>query len=72
MGLPVIQHPVFTLTLPSTKQKINYRPFLVKEEKMLLIAQSSGESSDIVRAVKQVVANCILQVCSKHYQTDIP
>jgi hypothetical protein len=60
MGLPVIQHPVFTLTLPSTKQKINYRPFLVKEEKMLLIAQSSGESSDIVRAVKQVVANCIL------------
>jgi hypothetical protein len=60
MGLPLIQHPVFTLTLPSTKQKINFRPFLVKEEKMLLVAQSSGEAGDIVRAVKQVVANCIL------------
>ena len=60
MGLPVIQHPVFILTLPSTQQKINYRPFLVKEEKMLLGAQSSGEAGDIVRAVKQVVANCIL------------
>ena len=60
MGLPVIQHPVFILTLPSTQQKINYRPFLVKEEKMLLVAQSSGEAGDIVRAVKQVVANCIL------------
>ncbi len=60
MGLPVIQHPVFTLTLPSTKQTVNFRPFLVKEEKMLLVAQSSGEASDIIRAVKQVVANCIL------------
>ena len=61
MGLlPVIQHPTFHLTLPSTQQKINYRPFLVKEEKILLIAQSSGDQSDIVKAVKQVVSNCIV------------
>jgi hypothetical protein len=62
MGLPVIQHPTFTLTLPSTKQIVQYRPFLVKEEKILLIAQASGEQTDILRAVKQVVANCILSL----------
>lgn len=60
MGLPVIQHPIFTLILPSTKQTVTFRPFLVKEEKMLLVAQSSGEQSEIVRAIKQVVQNCIL------------
>lgn len=60
MGLPVIQHPAFTLNLPSTKQKIEFRPFLVKEEKILLIAQTSGDQGDIIRAVKQVVSNCIL------------
>lgn len=59
MGLPSIQHPVFSLTLPSTQQKVNFRPFLVKEEKILLIAQSSGDQGDIVRAIKQVINNCI-------------
>lgn len=59
MGLPVIQHPVFNLTLPSTQQKIHFRPFLVKEEKILLIAQSSGEQADVLQAVKQVITNCI-------------
>lgn len=59
MGLPLIQHPVFSLTLPSTQQKINFRPFLVKEEKILLIAQASGDQGDIVRAIKQVITNCI-------------
>lgn len=60
MGLPVIQHPAFALTLPSTKQRVEFRPFLVKEEKILLVAQTSGDQGDIVRAVKQVVSNCIL------------
>ena len=59
MGLPVIQHPTFSLTLPSTKQKIHFRPFLVKEEKLLLIAQSSDDQTDIIRAIKQVITNCI-------------
>ena len=59
MGLPSIQHPVFSLTLPSTQQKVSFRPFLVKEEKILLIAQSSGDQGDIVRAIKQVINNCI-------------
>ena len=59
MGLPVIQHPVFNLTLPSTQQRIHFRPFLVKEEKILLIAQSSGDQADVLQAVKQVITNCI-------------
>lgn len=59
MGLPVISHPTFSLVLPSTQQKITFRPFLVKEEKILLIAQSSEDQVDIIRAVKQVVSNCI-------------
>ena len=60
MGLPVINHPTFTLTLPSTQQKISYRPFLVKEEKILLIAQSASEQSETLRAIKQVITNCIV------------
>lgn len=60
MGLPIISHPTFSLILPSTKQKIEFRPFLVKEEKILLVAQASGEQLDIVRAIKQVISNCIV------------
>lgn len=60
MGLPVVQHPIFNLILPSTQQKVRFRPFLVKEEKILLIAQSSGDQADVVQAVKQVITNCIL------------
>lgn len=59
MRLPVIQHPVFSLTLPSTQQTVHFRPFLVKEEKILLVAQSSGDQTDVLRAVKQVITNCI-------------
>lgn len=61
MGLPVLTHPTFSLVLPSTQQKIAFRPFLVKEEKILLIAQSSEEPGEIVRALKQVIANCITE-----------
>lgn len=60
MALPKIGYPIFELTLPSTKEIIKYRPFLVKEEKILLTSQSSGESSDIINAVKQVINNCII------------
>lgn len=59
MKLPVMAHPSFSLTLPSTQQKVTFRPFLVKEEKILLIAQSSEDQGDVVRAIKQVIANCI-------------
>lgn len=60
MGLPKISHPTFKLTLPSTKQEVAFRPFLVKEEKIMLIAQSSEDPADIVRSIKQVVGNCIV------------
>lgn len=59
MGLPVLEHPTFSLTLPSTQQKISFRPFLVKEEKILLIAQTSDDQADVVRAIQQVITNCI-------------
>lgn len=61
MGLPLIAHPTFTLTLPSTEQIVTFRPFLVKEEKILLIAQSSEDQADVVRAIKQVITNCIIE-----------
>jgi hypothetical protein len=60
MALPKINHPIFELTLPSTKDKLKFRPFLVKEEKVLLIAQSSEDSNQVLNAVKQVLNNCII------------
>jgi hypothetical protein len=60
MSLPKLSHPIFELTLPSTKQTLKYRPFLVKEEKILLTAQSSGDAKDIILSIRQVINNCIL------------
>jgi hypothetical protein len=48
------------LTVPSTKEKFMFRPFLVKEEKLLLMAKTSDDPSEILRAIKQVVNNCCL------------
>ena len=61
MGLPILQHPTFELTIPSTSGKLTYRPFLVKEEKVLLIAQESDEVKDLTRAIKQILKNCIIE-----------
>jgi len=61
MGLPIIKHPTFELTIPSTKQKIKYRPFLVKEEKILLLAQSSDNINDMISSIKQIINNCIVE-----------
>lgn len=60
MSLPKIMHPTFNVTVPSTKQKIRMRPFLVKEEKILLMAQTSENPKDIVLAIQQVVNNCLV------------
>ncbi len=56
--LPKIQHPIFEFTVPSTKTIFKFRPFLVREEKILLMAKSSQDRADILRAIKQVVNNC--------------
>lgn len=58
--LPKIDQPIHTIEIPSTKKKQNFRPFLVKEEKLLLMAKESGEDNDILRAIKQVVNNCCI------------
>ena len=61
MGLPIIQHPTFGLTIPSTKEEIRYRPFLVKEEKILLVAQQTGQPDEFIKAMLQVINNCVIE-----------
>jgi len=58
MPLPKISAPIFELILPSTSKSIKYRPFLVKEQKILMIALESGEENDINNAIKQIINNC--------------
>lgn len=60
MALPKISYPIYELTVPSSKKTIKYRPFLVKEEKLLLMAQSGKDTSEIINTLKQVIGNCIL------------
>ena len=60
MPLPKIATPTYELVIPSTKKKIKYRPFLVKEEKVLIIAMESEDPSQIAVAVKDVIKACIL------------
>ena len=58
MALPKLNTPTYELEIPSTDEKIKYRPFLVKEEKILLMAMESGKNEDIVQAVKDIVLAC--------------
>ena len=60
MALPKINTPIYELEIPSTGKKIRYRPFLVKEEKVLIIAMESEDPKQIASAVKDVISNCIL------------
>ena len=60
MPLPKIATPTYELVLPSSNKKIKYRPFLVKEEKILILAMESQDSTQIANAVKDVISNCIL------------
>ena len=60
MPLPKIVTPRYELELPSTEESITYRPFLVKEEKVLVIALESEDSKQITNAIKTVIQNCII------------
>jgi hypothetical protein len=60
MPLPKLNAPSYELVLPSTGKKIRYRPFLVKEEKILLIAMESEDEKQMQEAVRQILKNCIL------------
>lgn len=58
MALPKIDKPLFEMLLPSQNKMVKFRPFVVREEKILLMAQQSGSEKDILLAVKQVLQNC--------------
>ena len=58
MALPKLTTPTYELEIPSTDAKVKYRPFLVKEEKILMMAMESKETSDITQAVKDIVLEC--------------
>jgi hypothetical protein len=60
MPLPKISTPTYDLVLPSNEKPIKYRPFLVKEEKVLIIALESRDSMQITNAIKQVLSECVL------------
>lgn len=59
MPLPTIATPTFELNLPSSGKKITYRPFLVKEEKVLILALETGDTKDITRAIKDTLKACV-------------
>ena len=58
MALPKLTTPTYELEIPSTDEKVKYRPFLVKEEKILMMALETKNESDIVQAVKDIVSSC--------------
>jgi hypothetical protein len=58
MPLPKVKHQIYDFIIPSTGKKESFRPFLVKEEKILLMAKASDDPADSLRAVKQIVNNC--------------
>ena len=60
MPLPKIATPSYELELPSTGKTIQYRPFLVKEEKLLVIALESQDTKQITNAIKAVIRSCVL------------
>ena len=55
MALPVLNAPTYELTLTSSGETIQYRPFLVKEEKILLMALESNDEQEMMRAMKQII-----------------
>jgi hypothetical protein len=59
MPLPKIDQPLFDVIIPSNGKKIMFRPFLVKEEKILLISQQGGEDTEVIRAIKQILNLCV-------------
>ena len=58
--LPKLDHPIHNIEIPSLKKNYKFRPFLVKEEKLLLMAKEGGSDADVLAAIKQIVNNCSL------------
>lgn len=64
MALPIVNSAKYLVTIPSTGVEVEYRPYTVKEEKILMIALESKDQKQILRALKDVIANCITQEIS--------
>lgn len=60
MALPKLDVPIYELKLPSNNKKVSYRPFLVKEEKILLMAMEGEDEGEVTTAIKQIINNCIV------------
>ena len=60
MALPEIATPTYTLTIPSTKKKVKYRPFLVKEQKLLILALENNDQEQILDAITNTIRNCLI------------
>ena len=73
MALPLANVAKYELTLPSQQKVIHYRPFLVKEEKILLMAMESGESKEMITAIKEIVKSCTFgeMIAEQHPMFDI-
>jgi hypothetical protein len=60
MALPKIKHPTFVTKVPSTGEKVTYKPFTVQEEKILLMARESKDTQETLNSVKQIINNCVV------------
>ena len=58
MALPKLETPVYTLNLPSTDEEVKYRPFLMKEQKRMMMAQESENDTEIIDAINQLIIDC--------------
>lgn len=61
MPLPKLDHPIYEVYLKSLNRVVKYRPFLVKEEKLLLMAKESDDLQEILKTIKQIIRNCCLE-----------
>lgn len=59
MSLPKINHPIYEVYLKSLDRKVKFRPFLVKEEKLLLMAKQGDDANEIIKTIKQIISNCV-------------
>ena len=59
MALPEIATPIYTLTVPSTKKRVKYRPYLVKEQKLLILALENDDQEQILDAITKTIQNCL-------------
>ena len=59
MALPEIATPIYTLSVPSTKKKVKYRPFLVKEQKLLILALENNDQEQILDAITKTIQDCL-------------